>query len=486
MLINKSIKIMIILIIILIAVVSYLFLNPASHQVVLNDEGFRPQKLTVKVGEDVVFKTNNDSEFWPASNVHPVHTIYPEFDPKRPIPPDESWTFVFDSPGVYRYHDHLRPQYKGEIEVISQSGEMIKTDCSNEKTIACWEELMLEILKKDGIAAAFNKMTNLIETEPNFSSDCHGYSHLIGEEAFYLFEKNENFQLTPATTLCGYGFYHGFMETLLQTTGDAELARSFCEYADEQLAGQASAAATACYHGTGHGAIDGSDPSAWGDIEAMMEPGFALCDLIVSNEFQDYLCATGVYNAIEILARDQKYGLRELLDDPFAICANQPIKYREACYSNMTPAVLIKYNNNIVDAANYINQNMVDKEYPAIDGYTVNEMVTLGIFFEYIRMNIETNENYMADGIKLCRQQPPDDRLACIDGLSGGHMKYGKPGVEYIKNIEACSHKDLYADERDSCYSYFLPRLGNNYNQASVKEICLLVPEEYASKYCRY
>ena len=129
---------------------------------------------------------------------------------------------------------------------------------------------------------------------------------------------------------------------------------------------------------------------------------------------------------------------------------------------------------------------MIDKEHLAIDGYTVNEMVTLGLFFEYIRQTIETNPDYMADGIKLCREQPSDDRLACIYGLSGGHIKYGQPGIEYIRNIEACNHQDLYDDERNACHSYFLPRLSGRYNQASAREICLLVPEEYAKKYCHY
>ena len=248
------------------------------------------------------------------------------------------------------------------------------------------------------------------------------------------------------------------METPLHTTGDVELAKDFCKYADEQLAGQSSAASTACYHGIGHGAVDGTDPGAWGDIEAMMKPGFTLCSLIVETKFQDYLCATGIYNAIEVLARDSKYDISEVYDKPFSVCNAQPIKYREACYSNIVLiAALWKSNNNIAAAADYINRNMIDKEFLAVGKYTVNEMITMGLFFEYIRLNINTNPNYMADGIKLCRKQPDDDRLACIIGLSGGHLKYGPPGTEYIKNIEACNHKDLYADERNACYSYFLP-----------------------------
>ena len=141
------IKVSIAIGIILMVVVGYFYFNSDDHRVILTNTGFEPRQLTVKAGEVVTFAVDHNSQFWPASNVHPLHTVYPEFDPKKPIPPNESWTFIFDSPGVYRYHGHIRPQYKGEIKVLSQSSEKIETDCSANKTPACWEELMIETLK---------------------------------------------------------------------------------------------------------------------------------------------------------------------------------------------------------------------------------------------------------------------------------------------------------------------------------------------------
>lgn len=472
------------MVILVVLFLAYLVLESPTQSIVYTDSGYQPSQVSIEVGTKVIFKNKSDIDFWPASNVHPTHSAYPDFDPRQPIPPGESWAYTFDELGSYRFHDHIRSTEGGVITVVSNKLEPLEIDCTTTKTVSCWEDLILETLEKQGVSAAFALLVELVDTEPAFSYDCHGYSHIIGEEAFELFQTDESFTLSPATVLCGYGFYHGFMETLLQTTGDIELAREFCTFADAQLKGKAAAASTACYHGTGHGAVDGSDPSAWGDANAMMAPGFALCSILAENDFQDYLCATGVFNAIEILSSDDKYSLAEVRKNPFAVCKEQPEKYREPCYSNMLPAVLELVDNDIAKAAEYINQHMINGDALTIDGYTVNEMVTLGLFFEYIRINLERNSNYIEEGVALCRVQPEEDHLSCIAGLSGGHIKYGNPGQEFEQNLIFCAYDDFSIAEKTACYTYFVDRLQNQYDTTTQEYICSQVPEAFKGNSC--
>jgi hypothetical protein len=58
-----------------------------------------------------------EEDFWPASDLHPTHGIYPEFDPQDGIPADEKWTFQFLKSGSFKYHDHLNPFFRGIIFV---------------------------------------------------------------------------------------------------------------------------------------------------------------------------------------------------------------------------------------------------------------------------------------------------------------------------------------------------------------------------------
>jgi plastocyanin len=454
-----------------------------AYVIELRKDGFHPNNLTIKEGDTVVFTTKNEGPFWPASNVHPTHTVYPDFDPKKPIPAGESWSYTFKEAGSYKFHDHIVSTYEGEIIVEKKDGTKVTIDCTVQQNQQCWEQLILETLRSEGVKATFDMVVNLSETEPGFANDCHGLAHLIGEKAYAQYVAQENFDITPATSLCGYGFYHGFMETMLLTTGNIDEAREFCRYVDQKLAGQASAAGAACFHGTGHGTIDGSDPTAWGDIDAMMAPGFKLCALLATNELETYLCDTGVLNAIEILSADPKYGISEIQTDPFPMCNKQIVSRREGCYANMLPIVLKMTNNDFQKSMDYVNANMIDHDVIAIDGNTVNDLTTLGLMFEYIRLYGET-EGYQEKGIAFCRAQEEDDRLPCIQGLSGGHIKYGEPGKEYVKNLEFCAHPLLTKEEEDSCYKYTLPRMSGRYNREDTKMICGLVPVEYKDKYC--
>lgn len=88
-----------------------------THSVLLEETGFTPQQISIKKGDSIEFKTNRGKPFWPASDLHPTHGIYPEFDPQEPIDMDKSWTFTFNKTGSWHFHDHLNPFYRGTITV---------------------------------------------------------------------------------------------------------------------------------------------------------------------------------------------------------------------------------------------------------------------------------------------------------------------------------------------------------------------------------
>ena len=90
----------------------------SSTQVEVANTSFSPQSLKIKKNETVTWMNKSDEPIWPASNIHPTHQILPEFDPKRPIKSQDSWSFTFEKIGVWRYHDHLAPQKTGMVEVV--------------------------------------------------------------------------------------------------------------------------------------------------------------------------------------------------------------------------------------------------------------------------------------------------------------------------------------------------------------------------------
>src|SRR3989304_4060025 len=49
----------------------------------MTSSGFNPGTLTISVGETVTFVNKGDAKHWPASDIHPTHTVYPESDIKK-------------------------------------------------------------------------------------------------------------------------------------------------------------------------------------------------------------------------------------------------------------------------------------------------------------------------------------------------------------------------------------------------------------------
>lgn len=455
-----------------------------SHVVVLTEDGFEPDTLNIDLGDTVLFRSEAGGQFWPASNLHPTHSIYSEFDPKRPLESSETWQFTFEREGVFEFHDHLKPNMTGVITVGDDTSFLCdQGERANKEQ--CWEKAITSILHKNGLAAAFNKIVDLYDEDVDFAPICHSYVHLIGEEAYKEFSKSGTLPRLPReVSYCGYGFFHGYMETLLFTSGDLNEARELCKEVDRQFKGEGvSGPSTACYHGYGHGFTDGGDPSLWGDAQKMIAPSISLCESIVESSLESYLCVTGVYNAIERLSVESKYGLDELKTDPIGFCNRQKSEYRGACYTNMIPAVLRITENDVSSAIAYAKKHMTDPEGLTVNNYTNKNEYILSVMAEFIRLHL-SDPTYRETGLTICRTLPQKEQFACVEGLSFGHMKYGKPGMMTEQFLSFCADDMLTDAEEDSCYGGILSKLSIWYNGEESVEICSRVPVEISKRYC--
>ena len=90
---------------------------PGDVVVKVTPEGFVPTEVTIKKGDKVVWLNESGTYTWPASDLHPTHGVYPEFDPLEPIPAGQAWAFVFGKAGQWKFHDHLKPNRRGGVNV---------------------------------------------------------------------------------------------------------------------------------------------------------------------------------------------------------------------------------------------------------------------------------------------------------------------------------------------------------------------------------
>ena len=81
------------------------------------DSGFSPRTITINKGQSVRFVNNSDRLMWVASDFHPTHNIYPEFDADKGVPSGSFYEFKFEKLGTWNYHDHLNASKIGTVIV---------------------------------------------------------------------------------------------------------------------------------------------------------------------------------------------------------------------------------------------------------------------------------------------------------------------------------------------------------------------------------
>lgn len=105
--------------------------NPKTYTIEITSSGFSPNTLEINFGDVVTFINQGSSSSWPASAIHPTHTLYPNsginkcgtteeiniLDACQGLANGETYSFTFNEVGTWNYHDHLRPNMKGTIIV---------------------------------------------------------------------------------------------------------------------------------------------------------------------------------------------------------------------------------------------------------------------------------------------------------------------------------------------------------------------------------
>jgi hypothetical protein len=257
-----------------------------SYQIIIREDSFYPRFLDIKEGDEVVFKNITNTDHWPASNIHPTHDLYPEFDPKHPIKPSQSWSLKFKKVGQWRFHDHLYSTISGEIKVIPNTNSLfgkikeISSAYSDkmmltklwfiEKKFAVYfhfsPEQKNKYFEQQNIKSMYDKsdtyqLALLIkmfgpekiikqlfsQSNQGKSYNCHIPAHEVGRVAYkVLGDKALSYNLS----YCASGYNHGMMAGFVSGLSENEIVsqiRQKCNSLSPMFL------RTNCFHGAGHG-----------------------------------------------------------------------------------------------------------------------------------------------------------------------------------------------------------------------------------------
>ncbi len=299
------------------------------------------------------------------------------------------------------------------------------------QTQQCLNDLVLAQAHDRGIGAGFDALAAAYAHDAEFAAFCHGSTHELGKIAYADFKVGKDIELSSKTSYCGFGFFHGFMESLLQDSGTIDEARKFCAYVDDKLKASVGGVTFACYHGMGHGVIDGSDTSLWGDSKRFIQPGLDLCEKLGSTDMEKNWCGSGVFNAFAIHVRDPKYKLNIDPLDAYAICRAQTKSYfKIACYDQMNSYF-------VESTADFGEALRASARSAAKDPGAVPHAVESVAGYEVLRVLQSTRP--AADYLKDCAALSGELADSCTRGFANGLVEFGKPGAEYDVALPMCA-----------------------------------------------
>jgi hypothetical protein len=351
---------------------------------------------------------------------------------------------------------------------VNQLASRCQSTLNNLPKQKCWEELLESTLKEKGVEDAFLVFDNLYKTEPQFASDCHGYTHTLGAATYQLLIKGKEFYFPPQTAYCGYGFYHGLTELLLQTSGPKGAAK-LCDSKKSQIT---QVLYDACYHGIGHGALSQTarNADAWGNPQKMIDLALNTCIDATSDPIQRSRCASGVFMELGNNYIEGKLQLVSIKDDPLLICRQQQDFGKLDCYTQMYGVLSQVSEGNLSKAAKFIETIPEDK-------YAVDSMIDLG----GAMVNIHGEQN---GNISICRNLQARLHLPCIQGIVLAFLLKGQPGIEYERAINFCNSSILSGQEKQSCFNLLLRHSKQGYTVDKVNTICSKVDSRYKKDYC--
>ncbi|MDP2676491.1 MAG: hypothetical protein Q8O83_02290 [bacterium] len=433
-----------------------------EHIIVITDNGFDPQEIEIVQGDTIVFQNKGEKDHWPASDIHPTHEMYPDFDPQKPILPGSSWRFAFERMGTMGFHDHVSPEFTGIVRVkefakdekahqspkniflhfwqwckdiffrvfyfddrdTSHAEENIFSQkfydpspyvfetleketvlsCSSQDP-SCVDEVLQKITASYGPKAATDLLyhwqaTRLVDR----SVDDHQLAHAIGRETARVFGANpQAFLLCPMEAFNG-GCNHGFFEYVLgRSATPVDAGTLICGVlgADEY----SQKTRFSCYHGVGHG--------------VMMARGYNLkkaldiCDSFPSSMAQEG-CWQGVFmeNINGVLFQEIGQDLFSK-KNPLAPCDALDDIYRHECYINHAGWLMHVFNNDIGEAADACLR---------AEAYISSCLQSLGLMTTnpswqgpvIATAKIDTSLSFGQKAWEICKLFPKDFRGECV------------------------------------------------------------------------
>jgi len=332
-------------------------------EVLIDDGGFTPKVITISKGTKVTWRNTGNNFHWPASDFHPLHTLYPteekgclgsNFDACEGLAAGKTYSFTFDQIGSWTAHDHLYPGLTMQINVIKAESRIksilskitsyiIGSDKETQNTvenIPPSEFLQLPVpdqrnymekLSAENSEAAWKYLKDTFIVDNQVIGNAHELGHIVGNAINDEYGISGILRCDPAF---GFACFHGVTEKLLSESGRSSIKEieSKCV---ETFPDRRRQEIPSCIHGIGHGLLTLNNLN--------INNALSDCDQLL--EHNRLYCYDGVF--MENLISSPAIDIDP--DNPWDFCTNFDEKYHASCANYHAAQLLSNFNFDVAE-----------------------------------------------------------------------------------------------------------------------------------------
>ncbi len=345
-----------------------------------------------------------------------------------------------------------------------------------EEQIGCWYRVIEEAINTESIDDGMKVFSYVYENfTPFIESGCHRHAHKIGDIVYYgQYLANPDIDaidFPQSTTACGYGFYHGFLEHLVQDNPDSAFVTDVCTTLGKKYGATMGDIQLTCYHGAGHGfmlaEIEKQEKQYWGNIPVFSKRPVELCNgLPEAREGDREECRQGIFNVIMEWGEVKNYGFSYEKEAPLAVCHGLSAGLLHACYYEAAQKFDGVAQKDLARA-----WRIAQAESPE------HALMILNVAVAGVVQQTIADDSYAAFG-KGCTTLPTGPKSGCIESIVNGLYEHGAPTEEFKRALAFCQldYVQNDPDASEACMRAFVQRLPRFYTpDRIVGEVCPLL-----------
>lgn len=345
---------------------------------------------------------------------------------------------------------------KESLSVVVRAYYCERAHEQRDAKIACWHNIIGAEMDAQGIDAALNAFALIYRRFPTFAdSGCHRQAHQLGDRAFYAYSVAEQIPLSQlefpeSTATCGNGFFHGFIEHLIQNMPAAKDIHEQCEALIANQADINPYIRSACYHASGHGLaraeLDRSEQGSDINLKEFFRRPLAECALL--NEVtgtERTNCAQGVMNVVVNWMADGRYGLDFNTAAPFEVCDEvfTDARYRAMC--------MVEIGRKADRLSGFDPEKLRELLAPLDISTALRKEIMIVAIGGMVQQIV--GQGIPSDLFMKCTEFNVDDLQTCQLGIVRGLILNGSPRNEFEHVVAFCrSHEVRESGNVDHCW----------------------------------